>query len=270
VHRTCLYRWKRQLLAVVEPRNQREATWTSPHKNYPLIVISADTSGILPEIIEPLVVDESFLGKSAMHVWNWLNANSGAVQSVLAAATILVLGFTAWAIKLQADAARALTRVAVEQTNAAKAAASAAEAQARLTADQIELSTAPLLIFEPDARVNSHQWRLVNRGLGTAFQVHYWQGGFEHFHPRYGSAWSFEVLNPSTLAPGKFVYLKINPQWPSWTVKYRGIDDQARATKLNRNNSGGQHYIIRRGGKEITLDDFEGRNGEKAIGDWTE
>lgn len=37
---------------------------------------------------------------------------------------------------------------------------------------------------------------------------------------------------------------------------------------MNRDLS--QHYIIRRGAKEITLDDFQRRNGEKAIGDWTE
>jgi hypothetical protein len=184
-------------------------------------------------------------------------------------ATIFVLGFTAWAIKVQADAAHALMRVADEQTKAAKAAATSAEVQARLTADQLELSTAPLLVFEPDARVKENQWRLVNRGQGVAFQVHLWQGGFEHFHPREGSGYTFKVLNPSTLAPGMFVYLDIDPLWQTWTVKYRGVDDQARATKMNRDNQGGQHYILHRGGREITLDDFQRRNGEKAVGDWT-
>ncbi len=205
-----------------------------------------------------------------MNDWSWLNANSGALQSVLALVTIFVLGFTAWAIKVQADAARALTRVAEEQSKAAKAAAASAEVQARLTAEQTELSTAPLLVFEPDERVHNNEWRLVNRGQGVAFQVHLWQGGFEHFHPREGTAYSCMVLNPSTLAPGMSIYLKIDPQWREWTLKYKGIDDQHRATKMNRNNSGGQHYIIRRGGKEITLDDFQRLNGEKAVGDWTE
>lgn len=205
-----------------------------------------------------------------MNGWSWLNANSGAVQSVLALVTIFVLGFTAWAIKVQADAARALTRVAEEQTKAAKAAAASAEIQARLTADQIELSTAPLLVFEPDARVNNNEWRLVNRGQGVAFQVHLWQGGFEHFHPRPGTGHSCKVLNPSTLAPGMSIYLEIDPLWREWTLKYKGVDDLHRATKMNRDKSSGQHYIIRRGGKEITLDDFQRRNGERAVGDWTE
>lgn len=54
--------------------------------------------------------------------------------------------------------------------------------QTRLLADLLELSTAPLLVFEPDGKVNSHhQWKLVNRGKGVAFQVHYWQGGFDFF-----------------------------------------------------------------------------------------
>jgi hypothetical protein len=205
-----------------------------------------------------------------MNVWGWLNANSGAVQSTLALVTIFVLGFTAWAIKVQADATRALERVADEQTKAAKAAAISAEVQARLTADQLELSTAPLLVFEPGERPDGPRLRVVNRGQGVAFQIHIWQGGFEHFHPRPRTSYAYRILNLSTLASGMFVYLDIDPLWESWTVKYRGIDDQARATTMNRNGQGGQHYIIRTGGKEITLDDFQRRNGEKAVGDWTE
>lgn len=185
---------------------------------------------------------------------------------VLTLFTIGVLIVTWKAIKVQADAARALTRVAEEQTKAAKAAATAAEVQARLTADQIELSTAPLLVFEP----GGNQLKIVNHGQGVAFQVQYWQGGFEHFHPRPLVCYSPITVNPSTLAPGMFVFVNIPEHWESYTVKYKGIDDQERATKVNRDNLGGQHYIIRRGGKEITLDDFQRRNGEKAVGDRTE
>lgn len=203
--------------------------------------------------------------------WGWLNTNSGAIQSMLAAVTILVLCFTAWAIKVQADAARALTRVAEEQTNAAKAAAEATEAQARLTAEQIEISTSPLLVFEPDERANNHlEWRLVNRGPGVAFQAHLWQGGFEYFRPGPGTGYSYRALNPPTLAPGAAIYVPIDPLWKQWTVKYKGLDDEYRATRMNRDNSDGQQYIIRRGGKEITLDDLQRRNGEKAVGDYTE
>jgi len=87
--------------------------------------------------------------------WSWLNANARALQSIAAmlavVLTVITIGLlmVTWkAIKVQADAARALTRVAEEQTKATKAAATAAEVQARLTADQFELSTAPLLVFE--------------------------------------------------------------------------------------------------------------------------
>jgi hypothetical protein len=206
-----------------------------------------------------------------MNLWSWLGANSAQIQGILTLVTIAVLLVTWWAIKAQADAARALTRVAEEQTRAVQASAVAADIQARLLSDQLELSTAPLLVFEPDDRLNRGQLKLVNRGQGIAFQIHLWQGGFEHFHPRFETGgYVCRVLNPSTLAPGSFIYLDIDQMWQTWTVKYRGIDDQARATKMNRDNQGGHHYIVRRGGKEITLDDFQRRNGEKAVGDWTE
>jgi hypothetical protein len=39
---------------------------------------------------------------------------------------------------------------------------------------------------------------------------------------------------------------------------------------VNRDNLGGSRYIIRRSGKEITLDDFQRANAEKAVGDRTE
>jgi hypothetical protein len=197
-----------------------------------------------------------------MHPWIWLNANAGALQSIAASVatvlTVITIGvlIVTWkAIKVQADAARALTQTA--------------ERQNRLLADQIELSTAPLLVFEPCEGPAGKDWKVVNRGHGVAFQVQCWQGGFEHFHPRPGTGYACKVLNPSTIRPGLFAYVEIDPLWKTVTVKYRGIDDQARATKMNQDDQGNQHYIIRRGGKEITLDDFPRPNGEKAVGDWT-
>ncbi len=69
-----------------------------------------------------------------MNAWSWLNANSGGLQSifailgvVLTVASIFVLTVTwrairrqALASELQADAARALTKVAEEQTKMQK------------------------------------------------------------------------------------------------------------------------------------------------------
>ena len=219
-----------------------------------------------------------------MRIWTWLQCNSALLQSIaaplgvaLTLITIWVLFLTWRAIKrqaiaseMQAQAARALTRVAEEQTKATQASAAAANMQTRLIADQLELATAPLLVFEPDDKPGGLQLKLVNRGLGVAFQIQYWQGGFEFFHPRPGTGYAFKLLNPSTLAPGMFVYFDIPPLWPSWTFKYKGVDDQERATKMSRDNLGGQQYIIRRNGKEVTLDDVPRLNGERAIGDWTE
>lgn len=198
-----------------------------------------------------------------MNPWEWLNANAGAVQSIvgllaaiLTGVTIGVLVVTWKAIRVQADAARALTRTA--------------ERQNRLLADQLELSTAPLLVFEPCEGPAGREWKVVNRGLGVAFQVQYWSGGFENFHPRAGSGYACKMLNPSTIAPGMFAFVEIDPLWKTVTAKYRGIDDQARATKMNQDDQGNQQYIIRRGGKEITLDDFPRPNEEMAAGAWTE
>lgn len=127
-----------------------------------------------------------------MNPWQWLNQNAGAVQSIasllaaiLSGITIGVLIVTWKAIKVQADAARALTQTA--------------ERQNRLLADQLELSTAPLLVFEPCEGPAGQDWKVVNRGLGIAFQVQYWSGGFENFHPRPGGEYAYKVLNPSTI-----------------------------------------------------------------------
>jgi hypothetical protein len=96
-------------------------------------------------------------------VWQWFNSNASQLQSVAALSgvvvtlvSIIVLFVTWRAIKrqavaseLQADAARALTRVAEEQTKAAIDAAQSSRRQADLLARQYELNTAPLLVGDP-------------------------------------------------------------------------------------------------------------------------
>ena len=199
-----------------------------------------------------------------MDTWCWLNANSGALQSlfailgaVLTVASIFVLTVTWRAIKrqalaseLQADAARALTQVAEEQTKAAKDAAAAAKTQCDLLSSQLELSTAPLLVAEPDDRSNMKNYKLVNRGQGMAFQVYYWQGGLE---VKDQGAIPIIPVQPSTLAPGSFVYVPIPPGWLSWTVRYKGIDRQERWTIVYRDANKGQEHVMRRGLQEIYL-----------------
>lgn len=99
-----------------------------------------------------------------MNVWCWFDSNSAVIQGiaalssvVLAAVTICVLVVTWKAIKRQAiaaeeqaNAARALTQVAKDQTKAEIDAADSARKQSDLLSSQIEQSSAPLLVAEPD------------------------------------------------------------------------------------------------------------------------
>ncbi len=202
-----------------------------------------------------------------MNAWNWLNANTGALQGLFAIiamlltlASIFVLTVTWRAIKrqalaseLQADAARALTQVAEEQTKAAKDAATAAKTQCDLLSGQLELGVAPMLVAEPDDRPNMKNFKLVNRGQGMAFQVCYWQG--EREAKGQGKAQSTPT-QPSTLAPGIPSYVPIPPGWPTWTAQYKGIDGQERWTVIYRdknNDNFRQEHFIRRGQQEIHL-----------------
>lgn len=178
--------------------------------------------------------------EAAMNLWTWLNCNSGALQSILAMVTILVLGFTWWAVSVQANAARALTRVAIQQTQAARDAAESTKRQADLIANQLELNTAPFLVSELGPKV-------VNRGLGMAFQVHYWQG--PHEMKGKGSP-SFVV--PSTLAPGSGAELRLPGDWGCWTICYKGSDGQDRWTTAYRDHyNRPQEHTIRRGTQEV-------------------
>ncbi len=202
-----------------------------------------------------------------MNAWCWLNANSGALQSlfailgaILTVASILVLTVTWRAIKrqaraseLQADAARALTQVAEEQTRAAKDAATSAKTQCDLLSSQLELSTAPLLVAEPDDRPNMRNYKLVNRGQGMAFQVCYWKGMRDEKPEQVGLV---TPTQPSTLAPGIPVYVPIPPGWSFWTAQYKGIDGQERWTVIYRDVNNGhfrQEHFMRRGPEEIHL-----------------
>jgi hypothetical protein len=196
--------------------------------------------------------------------WHWLNSNASQLQSaaalsgiVLTLVSILVLFVTWRAIKrqaiaseLQADAARALTRVATEQTKAALDAAESSRRQADLLARQYELSTAPLLVSEPDDRPNMKNCKIVNRGQGVAFQVFYWQGPLSQKDE--GPVQIFPV-QPSTLAPGAFAYLPIPPGWELWTIRYKGSDRQERWTIMYRDSNRSQEHVVREGLQEVYL-----------------
>lgn len=199
-----------------------------------------------------------------MNAWHWIDSNSSVLQSasalagiIFSAVSIIVLIVTWRAIKrqavaseLQAAAARSLTRVAEEQTKAAIDAAASGKQQAELLARQFELNTAPLLIGEPDDRPNMKNCKIVNRGQGVAFQVLYWQGGLEI---RNQGSFPIFPIQPSTVAPGAFVYLPIPPAWESWTIRYKGSDRQERWTIMYRDPNKMQEHVIRQGLQEVYL-----------------
>ena len=188
-----------------------------------------------------------------MSLWTWLNTNSGAIQSILALVTIVVLAFTWWAIRIQADAARALTRVAKEQTKAARDAAESTRRQAELLASEWELSTAPLLVAELDSEspvMEVRAYKLFNRGHGMAFKVSYWPGGLELTRPN-TARYDYSV-QPSTLAPGASANLIIPATWDGWTVQYKDINDQERWTLVFLGDRP-QEHVLRRGGKIVYL-----------------
>jgi len=117
-----------------------------------------------------------------MPIWTWLNANSGAIQSVLALVTILVLAVTWRAIKVQADAARALTKVAIEQTEAIRKQADAALQSVaatndanRLSVEQMKADLLPILIVDiavnQPVNLTKNAIRNVGRGPATNVQI---------------------------------------------------------------------------------------------------
>jgi hypothetical protein len=145
-----------------------------------------------------------------MQFWQWLNQNSGALQSiaalsvvVLTVATVTVLWVTWDAIKRgaiasesQAEAARALTQLAKEQTEVARqqtdaiakqsvaalqsvaatdAANRIAEEANRLTVEQLRANLRPILIFDsvfyPDQKMSRDAIRNVGRGPAKDVQI---------------------------------------------------------------------------------------------------
>lgn len=185
-----------------------------------------------------------------MNLWQWLECNAEQLQSLFAIVTIAVLVVTWWAIKAQADAARALTRVAEEQTKAAIDAAESTKRQVELSARQFELNTAPLIVGEPDDRQGMRNCKVCNRGQGVAFQVFYWQGGLEKKNE--GQVPIFPV-QPSTLAPGTSAYLAVPPGWEKWTIRYKGSDRQERWTIMYRDPNMLQEHVVRQGLQEVYL-----------------
>lgn len=202
-----------------------------------------------------------------MKLWDWLQFNSIPLQSisalfatVLTVVTIWVLLITwraiqrqAVASELQADAARALMRVAEEQTKAAKDAAVAAKRQADLIAIQIDMSMSPLLVAEPDDSnpIRGHRsYRLINRGQGVAFQVHYWEA---HMNARDGSR-AIHAVQPPTLAPGVSAGIVVPDRLECWTVQYKGIDNQERWLMVYLEPGRGQQHTIRIAGTQKVLD----------------
>lgn len=117
-----------------------------------------------------------------MHIWEWLNQNSGALQSIAALSVVLLTAITiavlwatwdaikrgALASEAQAEAAHALARLAKEQTEVARQQTEALAAQSeaalksaaatdaanhiskdanRLTMEQIQADLRPILIY---------------------------------------------------------------------------------------------------------------------------
>ena len=125
-----------------------------------------------------------------------------------------------------------------------------AKAQTDILASQLELSTAPLLVVKLGDKPGFSGTVVVNRGLGIAFQVFYWQGGLETRNQGYLGTFTI----PSTLAPGASASLRIPTEWESWTIMYRGVDRQERWTVAYRDwNTKPQEHVVRKGLQEIYL-----------------
>jgi len=200
-----------------------------------------------------------------MNLWYWLVADSAAIQGIAALAsialtivTIYVLLVTWKAIRRQAvaaedqaEAARAMTAVAKEQTKAAIDAAESARKQGNLLSLQLEQSMAPLLVAEPDDRNGMNNVRLVNRGPGVAFKICYFSGHVTQLKPE--APLSIESVQPSTLGSGNSVYLPIPPGWEVTTVVYKGTDGMDRFTIIYRDKRMPQEHIVTKGLQKIYL-----------------
>jgi len=138
-----------------------------------------------------------------MHLWQWMNGNSGALQSIAAIVSLLLTGVTivvllvTWrAIRDQAKEARALTAAAKEQigvlkvqtmelTNQAYAASAASKATAvanelavesnRLFQEQLLGEMRPVLVFamtfDPERHATRDAVKNVGRGIAVDIQM---------------------------------------------------------------------------------------------------
>jgi hypothetical protein len=192
-----------------------------------------------------------------------LESNVGAIQSIAAlvsaalAAMTVVLVVTWRSIKRQAvaseeqaEAARALTQVAKEQTAAALDAAQSAKRQSELLSSQIEQSTAPLLVVELDPGVAPVKFDLVNRGPGVAFQIFFWIGPLDL---KDQDTISIDFIQPSTLGPGGRTRLPLPPVWDAVTIRYKGIDRAQRWTIFYNDRSKPQEHVVAKGLQTVYL-----------------
>ena len=202
---------------------------------------------------------------SAMSFWHLFETNSGPIQSIaalfsiaLTVVTIFVLFVTWRAIKRQAtaaeeqaDAARALTQVAKDQTVAAFEAAKFAQRQSELLSSQIEQNTAPLLVAELDEELASVAYNLVNIGPGVAFQIFFWVGTLDMKNQ--GQQYSIQFIEPSTLGPGNRARLPMPPRWEVITVRYKGLDREERWTIIYNDPLRPQEHVVKKGLQEFYL-----------------
>jgi hypothetical protein len=174
-----------------------------------------------------------------MSFWSWLIANSATLQFVVSAAlslmTILVLIVTWTAIKKQADAT-------VAQVEAARK-------QVELLQYQIEQSTAPLLVITWGKPGSPETHRIVNQGPGIAFQIFYWEGGFEFKDKGVKIEW----VEPSTLGPGQSAPIAVSGICDALTVRCKGVDRNQRWSVFYCSSQKPQQHIVERGLQEVFL-----------------
>lgn len=201
-----------------------------------------------------------------MQIWQWLNQNSGALQSVaalsvvvLTLATTAVLWVTWGAIKRgaiasesQAEAARALTLVATEQTEVARrqtdaiakqsvaASQSAAATDAanriseeanRLTVEKIRADLRPILIFDsifyPDQKMSRDAIKNVGRGPAKDVQIS--MGTAKDELPK------GYIPSRTLIGSGDLAFLSINQQMfaeTGMTIHYASLDGRRFATSI--------------------------------------
>jgi hypothetical protein len=199
-----------------------------------------------------------------MNIWQWLNHNSGALQSiaalsvvVLTVITIAVLWATWDAIKRgalasesQAEAARALTLLAKEQTEVARqqtealakqseaARQSAAATDAanriseeanRLSVEQMQADLRPILVYESIQSTNTTRDVIRNVGRGPAKDVRIGVGAAKDELPK-----SY-IPSRTLIGGGDEVGISVNHQMfveTGMTIHYASLDGRRFATSI--------------------------------------